>query len=476
MKAATAVDWRRRIITKDTRWTTRVNSIVIEAVPGLGTLEFPIPYPVTIFSGPNGAGKSTVLKALWAALDPEAAYVTVSTDRKLSSGTIACLVQSDGEERRAEVRFRDDELEAITKLDLDITYIDSAAESLRYKAGFNEFVSADELTNGFAGKELGKVELGEINFILKREYRSVKLYEVELAGEVPFFEVSYGDDRYDSRTMGAGEIAALHLWWSLNRLPEGSIALIEEPEAFLSFGCQAAIAKYMAGVFVKRRVSSIVSTHAAPIIAFFPPQCVTFLSRDRQGLQASNENPHPALLKSLGIDPPIEAVLFVEDQAAKLFCRSLLQRLNPSVSRRIEIEVRNGEANVTAALRLASNFSTPLVFRGVYDGDMRGRVPEELTGVSAFLPGDEAIELTFKALVIENVEQVKTALGSEELRTVLNSLEGVDIHDWYAGVAAETGLTREQLFPILFNIWFNREENEAAATQSYNAIAAFIER
>lgn len=475
MRAAKAADWRRRLVTKEAQWTTRLVRFALDGVPGLGTAEFSFASPLTVFSGPNGTGKSTLLRALWATLDPQAALLNVQADRKLKSGTATVDVRTPEGDVTAEVQFTDSEVRSVTTVSLAVAYVDSAAETMEYQKGFNQFESAEELTNGYAGRELKEAELAEVNFIMNRDYRLIRLYEVELGNEVPFFEVAYGDDRYDSRTMGTGEIAALHLWWRLNRLESGGIVLIEEPEAFLSYACQVALAKFLAQVFVQKRLCAVVSTHSAPLIGFFPMQCASFLSRGRGGLKSAGENPHPILLRSVGIDPPVSSVLFVEDHAAKAFCLALLQRYNPTIARQVAVDVRGGESEISNALKVTMGFAVPIKFLGLYDGDFKGRIPRELGSISTFLPGDKAIEVTFRDMIVGNPDPFIQATGATSLPLVLDRLEGADCHDWYEEVAKEISLTKEQLFPTLFNLWLRDADNEESALATYRGILGLID-
>jgi predicted ATPase len=84
------------------------------------------------------------------------------------------------------------------------------------------------------------------------------VYEVEVGeGRVaPFFEVALGNDRYDSRTMGAGELAILFLWWSIDRASEDTLILIEEPETYLSPGSQQSFCAYLIASAVEKAFNS----------------------------------------------------------------------------------------------------------------------------------------------------------------------------------------------------------------------------
>lgn len=126
----------------------------------------------------------------------------------------------------------------------------------------------------------------------------MQVYELELASNVlPFFEVTFGADRYDSRTMGAGELAAFYLWWSLDRAAEGSIVLIEEPECYLSPGSQDVFRDYVASMSFKSKVSVIMTSHSPQIISPLAQESTRFFRRDAKGIKLIADRPAPILLR-----------------------------------------------------------------------------------------------------------------------------------------------------------------------------------
>lgn len=475
MRHARAQDYRRRLITKEQRWRTRVRRFAFQDLPSLGSSELGFDSPISLLSGPNGVGKSTLLRALWATVDPAAAKSIVAADKKLTAGSGLLELTVNGVDLTAEVSFQSDEMEIRQAVEVTSVYIDSGSECRRYQEEFCKFESIEEITNGVAGVELKPEDVAEVNFIMKRDYRSIKLFEVEVGGDTPFFEVVYGDDRYDSRTMGTGEIAAFHLWWALTRSASDSLVCIEEPEAYLSNACQGALADFVIAMAVKKRLCCLISSHSPAFISVLPQQSLHFMSRGQDGVRFVGGDPHPVLLKSVGIDPPVRAALFVEDQAAKEFCKGIIERADPTLSRQVAIEVRGGEGEVTAALRLTGKFKLPMKFIGIYDGDVAADIPEDVRESATALPGDRAIEEIFRDMVTSNPHGLAEALNVPALIEVLHGLEGANCHDWFEQIAHEVGLTPPQLFPVLFRLWMSGDANSQAAAVVYENIVALID-
>jgi hypothetical protein len=182
----------------------------------------------------------------------------------------------------------------------------------------------------------------------------------------------------------------------------------------------------------------------------------------------------PILLRSVGIEPAMCAVLLVEDNAAIALCKLILEKLDPELARRVAIEVRNGEAEVTSALRLTYSFKIPLTFIGVYDGDVGDQIPADIEGYATVLPGDQPIEKILRAMVTENSASLGQLTQRGDLHVILNALEGADHHNWYEDVAKELGLSKDQLFFLLFSIWIGLPGNSDITVQCYERIAALV--
>lgn len=473
MRDARAADSLRRLVTQRASWKTKVQRIAVDEVPTVGTLELPVQSPLTVVAGPNGVGKTTLLRAVWAALDPDAAKEVVTTAKRFSAGTATVDVTTSGTAESAEVRFIPDELAVISRSSVIVTHVDSAARTKILQDALSQFESVDEIVNGEGPRELDSKALAEVSYVTKRAYRSVTLYEVDLDGTVPFFEVSYGNDTYDSRTMGGGEFAALYVWWAVRRSESDSVILIEEPEAYLSYGCQKALASFLVNVVVERRLVAIVTSHSSAFITSLPKDSLVFLTRGQGGVSLLSEAP-PVFFKTMGIEPPIAVYAFVEDSLGRVFLRSILERLDPLLSRQVFIDQRNGDGEVRSALKAMRSNSGPIRFVGMFDGDLRNTDLGELATVSSFLPGEKPAEIAFREIIISNPSSLSSIVNNPHVATILSSLEGKDHHDWYEELARELGLSRDQLFSALFSVWLTKPGSEEAAKGTYDSLLALI--
>lgn len=353
---------------------------------------------------------------------------------------------------------------------LAVTFINTGVAIPKLQSELAEFDDREDLINGVGSRTVTTPELADINYILKRDYESVTIWEVETSGIVPFFEVVHGNDRYDSTTMGAGELAALYIWWKLSQMDKGAFVLIEEPETFLSTATQGAIGDFILARAYDQSICVIMTSHSAPIISPLPNTSLKFLFRSQGRLKLASK-PTMGMLGSIGIDHPVSEILFVEDNAARVFTGLLLDHLDPQLAARMQIEVCNGHSGITTSLVEFKSFEGSVRGIGMYDGDHRAQIAEDLKADPArramCLPGDEPIEVMFRKLVRAQMAEVAMLRGvlQEHLEGILHAAEGADHHDWYEAVCKGLGLSKHQLLANLFTIWLRDGANLAVAQE-----------
>lgn len=473
MRLARLQDFRRRLRERRQDWTLQLDSFSFGGIPSLGEAGLIFQSPLTAISGPNGVGKTTLLRAIWECARAVQADTRPIDPRKLQAGTATLSFKYANESKSCDVTFGPEIIRQGTPPGVEVLHIDSASEVSAQQKLLGEFTDVEDLINGVGARLLEGKPLTTLNYLACRDYRSAQVYEVEGGnGVMPFFEVAFANDRYDSRTMGAGELALFFLWWSIERAPQGALVLIEEPECFLSPASQEALCNYLIEATVERQLTLVITSHSAPIISALSDENLVFIFRQAQGIKVVDGPPPPALLKTIGIEPPKDTIILVEDDSAEQFCRLLLERLRPSLARRAEISPRGGEGNIVAALRKVAGQFTSMNFIGLFDGDMRNRVPNEVANFCTLLPGDKPIEACFRDLVEADPNSLAIAIGTNGLDAILFGLQGKDHHDWYAGLCQELGMTKSQLFPVLFQRWIREEVNSTAAAATIDSLVA----
>ena len=459
MRNAKVGDYRKSLVKERAAWRTRLTSFTYDEVPGLGSGIISFESPLTILAGPNGTGKSTLTKCLHATL--EGRRIEHLKDARTSSGIVRLEGQLGETEFSRSIDFskQDDEL---PEFGAKIVYVDSGRTALFLQSEFRKFESVDDLINGVSPVELEKIDLAAVSRIVCRDYRSVRLYEVEVGDIQPFFEVAYGSQPYNSSTMGDGELAAMLVWWQFWSAPADSVVLLEEPETFLSAGCQKALSEYILSVVVEKRLACIISSHSPGFVEKVADDGLRFVSRQNDGVVILDGDPPPVLLKSVGIRFEKKAQAFVEDTAAGAFLRHILERFNPSLSRRIGITISGGDGEVRKDLEKFEALELEIVGVGVFDGDIDNAT---IGDKSVKLPGAEPVETLFRDCAGKNVSRLVELTGISDIGIILSSIEGADHHDWLEELARECGVDKGQAFGMLFRLWVEDDENDDTAAE-----------
>lgn len=301
-------------------------------------------------------------------------------------------------------------------------------------------------------------DLDDVRYLTCRNYRYARMFEVDLGFSAPYFEVGYGGANYDSRNMGLGELNALTYWWFLRRSERNSLLLIEEPEAFLSALSQEHLAHVLAKYIVKNRLAVVLSTHSGAFMKITPRASLIFLTRDGDGRVCVNEKPHASMMKSVGIYHRLSAIIYVEDFAAKCLANEIIRFCDPDLSLEVEVHDMGGDGEVSSALRPNLKLQSQVRFIAAFDGDLRGKVPKDISASSLFLPGDIAFEMALKDLFDRDYDKACDALNDPDAKQILASLEGLDHHDWLTSLASGLGRDVSSVINCLFPIWIETPE------------------
>jgi len=450
-------------------WPIRIDSFSYKDVTGIGTGSVTFNSPLIVITGKNSVGKTTFLRAIWLALDPTKALDSALTTRKLQSGFLDILIHQNGIDYIEEINVENAGKSNSRKAALSVFHIDSAEAISDLQQKLFILGAALDIVNGMPERVLASSKLDEIAFLTRREYESVTLYEVEIEGGIsaPFFKVVYNSCGYDSTQMGSGEYASLFLWWMLDSAENGSIFLIEEPETFLSPLNQERLLSYLVTKIAKKKLCVVITSHSGNLLHNMPNGSVRFLERDKGG-SVLVEKPDPTFLQSVGIYLKPDIFVFVEDNVAKIIGRLILERFDPTLARRCQLEPVGGEALITRSLTASMPNKFGLRFVGWYDGDQEGKIPANVQAFAALLPGSEAIETVLRKATIADPDTIGVILGSDRVRQVLQSLEGEDAHDWLWRFSAAIGRDPESVLSSMFYLWLRESANLTAAQARFD--------
>jgi len=471
MKARQIEDAWRHVA--EPRYPIRLTRFDFARVDGFrdGTLTFTS--GVNVVCGGNGVGKSTLLHALFGLLRTTGADCAAALRQgaKTANAVLDSTIKfGDAPTRvRTENGLATHSLPVGTKLTAH--FVDVAAEVISLRKKILETDNLNEALDQVDGAEWKDAALERVAYLMGRSYSKIEVFELDLGEnfeEVPFFEVTVGQTAYDSRNMGLGEFTIMYLVWRLERMGGAALALVEEPEVFMSPLSQLRFANVLAEISARRRLWFIVSTHSPALVTQVAEQVgasIGLLQHVPVGGEVVAAARLPALLRSLGMVPNKRFFVMLEDASSIRFLRFLLANEDIEILDETQFVSCGGDADVSGLAQkweASKGFTLGAVF--LLDGDMRQTKANWPTPTRLFLPGAVPAEAIVKSTVEANVGTFAERLGRRDtdVSRVLGEIDGLNIHDWPPALAERLGTTVDTLFTLALSIWGSVEENRGA--------------
>lgn len=454
MRAAKRGDYRRRLGLLEPKLVLREF-----AAPELAREVLAFTSPITAICGPNGAGKTRLLKGL--------------------AQTLGCMNGTAGEPLRATgvaaLRYR---FEGADHL---LTFGPAAGFDAAHGTAFlfepphyamsvlayvRSTANLAELLEPYAPVTATVADLKTLSYLINRKYDEVLTYEIDDPGgepqtptPMPYFKARSLGRSYGSESMGLGELSLFCLWWNLSRLENGSVVLIDEPEAFTSPHSQYALLDQIVRFCVDKQLTVILSTQSQPILDSLDIDSIRMLLPAEAGVEVLQSPAKPVLLNTLGMLVPKQGLLLVEDHVAAITTTAALGLLAPDILHIVDIFETSGTGPLAQALRMPRFGNRWFHLVGVMDGDQRAENHSDLRWPLVFLPGERSPETQMRAVLYGNEAEVATAVAREvgALQMALAAAAGRDDHDWLRVVAENLAVPVDQLTSALVTIWVDRD-------------------
>lgn len=416
--------------------------------------------PISLLCGENGVGKSRSLRAVHQALGGNFSLA----DFRPKSGPVAPTVSSvHAVLHRVQEEKIGDRFEVNSASDLSEALKDSSGESKVY--WFDPTIqvpyllhllrhdrSLSDLWEGVGPRRLSAIELEDISGLVGRVYSEAEFYEIaDYQGHevIPYFRVTCCGEKYASEDMGLGELSLLFLYWMLGRLRFGSVLLMEEPETFIAPKSQRTLVDVVAAHADQKSLFVVVTSHSGIIAQRVPNTHIDFLSRRGKTVTFFRDPPRHLLRDGLALVPPRSLIALVEDVAAALFAKALLESGNSKYVSHCGIFVAGGESEITKVLEIISPGDQGAVtIIGLFDGDMRGKLPKKTNWQTMCLPGNSPPEVMAQEFLEGQYENLEEILSRPKARIIyaLGAVAGMNHHDWLAGLCAALLMSTEELF------------------------------
>ena len=214
---------------------------------------------------------------------------------------------------------------------------------------------------------------------------------------------------------------------------------------------------------------TIVTTHSPTVIRRIPKEHLTLLIRNQGPASCVPNATKLDVALLLGGGVAYRGVILVEDEAAKRFVLSIIEKLEPEMLRQFEVVIAGSASNITTVLKSMPLTRSWLTLVGVYDGDVRTTVAgTDFKWPFGFLPGDVAPDQLLKALS-GNTPNIAEALSAElgksadQVSMALNHVAGVDHHDYLTEFAVALNIDASIVHRGFARIWLQEQGNATSA-------------
>lgn len=461
---------------------TSILGFSLEELKGINGKNLSFEGPLVAICGFNGTGKTTLLNSLQALLGGGSRATTYRTDERIQSARVHATLKFRGKTHDL-MKAAGDSKNMQVPADLVVHFFNPTYDSVTLQRTLQERDDITALMNGIEGQTFGVEELEEVSRIVGKKYSSIIAFDLsqefrttgdntnagglDLAAnvdaassaieelpmldlkKVPFFQVMVGDVKYDSRSMGLGELATVFLYWSLQSVPKGAIVLLEEPESFITPASQPALGAVLAKFASENKFTIIFTSHSEPLVSRLSAKNLIInvpqVSGVSEAMIAEDMDEH---LHALRLHPRKLGMIFCEDWGGVAFLRGLLRRRSHTALSRFDFIPAFGEGNVAKLLGCYPRKGGVTPILGVLDGDVRNSFADKgMSWPSCFLPGDVAPEKILIEKFKDNLDQFcdEHDVRKRSLQMVISGSEGLDYHDVISHITKTMPFTHEDI-------------------------------
>jgi predicted ATPase len=404
--------------------------------------------PITAFCGLNGTGKSTLLQLAAAAYkrpggEPGRYYVASF----LVAGTLDPTPYAAG--ATAEFGYwqadRTVRKLSVTRIQLSKRWSGYKSQPQRtvYFAGMGLYLPRIEIRD-FAVRNARSLQVlstealpdgpkGWVERILGGHYDAMDRNTIKHPRLSPkIVTASRNGVHYSEANMGCGEGRVQHFIQELERLPEKSLILLEEPETSLHQSAQFELGRYLIDVCIRRKHQILMTTHAESLLSALPSASRIYLDRSTGTLRPINglSSAQAACLMANAGNKALH--ILVEDSVAQAVLREIIRKSDATFLRTVEIlPVGDRDAIQRTMLTLAG---TQLPLAAVRDGDTNANPQQNLFSLPGSQPPEKEI------IGCAKVAQCLADRYNLDLGDFMATVDQNDHHSWFGALASAASL------------------------------------
>jgi predicted ATPase len=431
-----------------------LKSVRICGFRGINDLSIEFQYPITAISGLNGAGKSTVGQLCLGGYRKPA---TVTGIKRFYVRDFFPASAADPAPfgPNSSVVFEYNTTDSSISQNLTVARANTAwsgykrqPERACYYIGFTIYIPKVEQRD-LSIYRGSQVELGaqrpiaddvrdRVGRILGQHYDAMHFQGIthsQRYGELGIAQ-RFGA-QYSENNMGFGEGRTLYLVDLMEKSPEQSLFVIEEPETSLHENAQYELARYLLDVCNRRHHQIVLTTHSSTILDALPSDARLMLLRDTDGVVAFPQMSAARARSILSGGLHRALCILVEDQFAKLLLTEMIRRIESDLLQCIEIHDVGDKKAVRSAAIFMRRINRPYV--AVRDADAGS---DPAIGMFSF-PGEHPPEK--EVYLNADVQALIQEIFGVNTQHTFTQLEVTDHHEFTKVLAEATSTQPDYL-------------------------------
>ncbi|NEO30581.1 MAG: AAA family ATPase [Symploca sp. SIO3C6] len=414
-------------------------------------------FPVTALLGPNGGGKTTVLGAAacaYKAIKPSTFFAksgrfdSSMENWKFEYEAIDRSVKSNDITRRTATftrrKWNRDGLDRCVKV-FGVSRTVPANERPELK----RCISSKFDVNSDSVLALSQQFYSSVASILDKDISQFSFIKVDDKGKISLLagQTKEGSN-YSEFHFGAGESSVIRMIIVLESIEENSLVLIEEIENGLHPVAAVRMVEYLITLATRKKIQVLFTTHSNDALKPLPKKAVWVAANGRLYQGKLNI----ASLRAITGQIRAKLTVFVEDEFARLWVKSILHSINDITMEAISIHSMEGDGTAVRVHldhNLNPSIKNPSIC--IVDGDSR---QQDSTDKKIFrLPGESPESFIYDK-ILEKIDDISGELAvtllkpyekETEIKDVIRSIRNTnrDPHLLYSQVGKRLGLIPE---------------------------------
>ena len=249
-----------------------------------------------------------------------------------------------------------------------------------------------------------------------------------------------GGVRYSESNMGSGEARLYALVMQLERFPEKSLVLLEEPETSLHPSAQFELGKYLVNVAERRKIQMLLTTHSEYLLLALPQKSRIYLKREGDRitpLPGIGVRQAISLMDNLAVP---SMYILVEDDVAEAVVIELLRLHDTDFMKTVRIVIAGDATKIQQTIDVFLEQKMPIC--AVRDGDKGQDSKKHLLKLFGTEPPEKEI---FNSQAFRAFAQSTLGINWGEI-DIVN--QGLDHHKWFDALEPRCARKRSEILAL----------------------------